>query len=607
MDATLRILFPWPVSTAPRDGDLLYGCVESSQHHDDPKPRKSQTLIILGFSKAASSEALADALRSIRALDPSLENSLSNCGGQLGVYGCWGGKQGSHARDHELWISCEAETVSGRPRVSNVVHQGACSRVHVVFYKPPVVGEWHLAVDSKEAWSRAIAGASDRPQSQQDRFPLDHAVEIINLAPHLDGKIRQRLDGVHLSSANPFEHRSRRFHRVPASLSSSKGSFSETGRHICAMVGAAKPVQTLPSNAASENCAMISRWHFWFTVGVQWLMGSLLCILLFHTSPNISSFSGSIPVFRGFMHEHIAWLSGAPAGIKLHLELAELYAWASTVVTEFSITGFYAIAPYVPMAVGFVSICSCLGGVGLGLAMICDCLAIIAIPVITLHTGMSIVYSNQLKFLGITWKLLRGRHSSRGRKLKQRRNRRRLNEQDEAGVDADQNPPGQDKKKKDDEVLMEHLIVGVLLFTPLLALLPTTLVFYVFFLALYLCIAITSFLLNIVSDVLLANPLFFLVCRIARPGLLPGGFRMVGLQSSQLGIDGKQMSSSDSTVKCCYFELQSLPAPWGQFPAFAADLIFRRRSPSVSFENCKLMCVGKLVAWRRKVRLIHTL
>lgn len=70
--------------------------------------------------------------------------------------------------------------------------------------------------------------------------------------------------------------------------------------------------------------------------------------------------------------------------------------------------------------------------------------------------------------------------------------------------------------------MIEHLIVGVLLLTPLLALLPTTAIFYCFFLVLYLmCLGAKNLLLAL-SAMLLKNPLYFAAVRLFRPGLMPG-------------------------------------------------------------------------------------
>lgn len=73
-----------------------------------------------------------------------------------------------------------------------------------------------------------------------------------------------------------------------------------------------------------------------------------------------------------------------------------------------------------------------------------------------------------------------------------------------------------------DEVVMEHLIVGVLLFTPLLALLPTTMVFYASLLAVYLVTAALQSCLVVLCEAIAVDHIYFASLRFLRPGLLPG-------------------------------------------------------------------------------------
>lgn len=69
---------------------------------------------------------------------------------------------------------------------------------------------------------------------------------------------------------------------------------------------------------------------------------------------------------------------------------------------------------------------------------------------------------------------------------------------------------------------MEHLIVGILLFTPLLALMPTTLIFYVpsFIFQLNLCII--RWIIAEISHILSNFTFTYFVLRIWKPKLFPG-------------------------------------------------------------------------------------
>ena len=66
------------------------------------------------------------------------------------------------------------------------------------------------------------------------------------------------------------------------------------------------------------------------------------------------------------------------------------------------------------------------------------------------------------------------------------------------------------------------MIVGVLLFTPLLLLLPTTLVYYVLAMGLHCGAYLTCQTLQLVIELLYLNPMFFAWCWAFRPGLVSG-------------------------------------------------------------------------------------
>ena len=67
-----------------------------------------------------------------------------------------------------------------------------------------------------------------------------------------------------------------------------------------------------------------------------------------------------------------------------------------------------------------------------------------------------------------------------------------------------------------------QIIVGVLLFTPLLFLLPTTTVYYVLALLLHTAVLVTCWGLEILVQLGQTIPLYTLWCWAMRPGILPG-------------------------------------------------------------------------------------
>eukprot|EP00210_Caulerpa_lentillifera_P002632 g2514.t1 len=119
--------------------------------------------------------------------------------------------------------------------------------------------------------------------------------------------------------------------------------------------------------------------------------------------------------------------------------------------------------------------------------------------------------------LVLTWRLLRGVYAQEKRKRK----RKPSLQQDHLF--------GRDKRAKDDEVLMEHLIVGVLLFTPLLALIPTTFLFFGFVLCVHsITLVVLRGLIICLISLAKKNPVIFWLLRLLYPGLFPSKDSSIG-------------------------------------------------------------------------------
>ena len=77
--------------------------------------------------------------------------------------------------------------------------------------------------------------------------------------------------------------------------------------------------------------------------------------------------------------------------------------------------------------------------------------------------------------------------------------------------------------QEDQQVVIEPLIVGVLLFIPCLALLPTTLVWFLAVTLLAAFPAVAQGALVAASRVLRVNPPLLLIWRMVLPGMFPSG------------------------------------------------------------------------------------
>lgn len=113
-----------------------------------------------------------------------------------------------------------------------------------------------------------------------------------------------------------------------------------------------------------------------------------------------------------------------------------------------------------------------------------------------------------------------------------------------------------------DEVAAEHLIVGVLLFTPLIALLPTTAAFYAAASLAHGATAFLRLLLIFLARQLVLNPLAYAAARRAvTPRLFPGDLSVSALrpvddddeeEEGEDGGDGAAVTRSRSPAPRCY-------------------------------------------------------
>ncbi|PNY07118.1 phosphatidylinositol N-acetylglucosaminyltransferase subunit GPI1 [Trifolium pratense] len=187
------------------------------------------------------------------------------------------------------------------------------------------------------------------------------------------------------------------------------------------------PIFLQENDLRSQSCveyaekAAMHRHSMWSSLVVDIFLGNLVgWSLLYHEESICLSSLNFIHWFATFLRSGCVWLMGNPAGFKLNAELAGVLG---------ILCGFTVPA-----------------------SLIVDMIALGTLHVSTLHWFISIVYSSQIQTLAALWRLFRGR---------------KLN-------------PLRQRLDSFDYTVKQH-IVGSLLFTPLLLLLPTTSVFYIFF------------------------------------------------------------------------------------------------------------------------------
>ena len=111
-----------------------------------------------------------------------------------------------------------------------------------------------------------------------------------------------------------------------------------------------------------------------------------------------------------------------------------------------------------------------------------------------------------------------------------------------------------------DALVLEQLIVGVLLFTPLLLLLPTTLVFFTFATLLYWGFLSVRIAVAASAAVLRANPAYCIVHRLLCPAAYPSGIWLEALPPPEPRGQPRQVRTDAATAgEKHYLRLVSIP------------------------------------------------
>lgn len=232
--------------------------------------------------------------------------------------------------------------------------------------------------------------------------------------------------------------------------------------------------------------------------------------------------------FADFMY----WMMREPGGLKLHEETSLLYghlflqslSWWS-----------WAIAKILPLhmqsLVSFLIATLCIGGLSSGLAIANDGFALSTWIVDRLHFCLSSVYVIQLRGIAWAWLLVRGK----------RRNK---------------------VEGRPDTVVeylpLEHVIAGVLMLAPLVLILPTTVLFYLFACLLSTAVHLIRKVLQIVSTCLHSFPTVGLGLYLLFPCFYPDGLlvEIVHLPFSQ-PQQAIRIASTTKPVSRCFTELKA--------------------------------------------------
>ncbi|KAL3701447.1 hypothetical protein R1sor_019469 [Riccia sorocarpa] len=198
------------------------------------------------------------------------------------------------------------------------------------------------------------------------------------------------------------------------------------------------------------------------------------------------------------------WLMGVPAGFKINTELAAVFGTLSLHWIQTWSTLLVTSVPAIKVLLVVMGLCGIVMGFTVLAALVADVVSLSTIHVLTLHDAISFIYSNQLRALAALFRLFRGR----------KRNvlRGRLDSFD---------------------CSVEQLLVGSLMFTPLLLLLPTTSVYYTFFSIIFMMISSIRLTIQYVVSIFLSFPFYEVIIWLLHPKRFPSGvwLRMVQLEA----------------------------------------------------------------------------
>ncbi|QCD96994.1 phosphatidylinositol glycan [Vigna unguiculata] len=272
------------------------------------------------------------------------------------------------------------------------------------------------------------------------------------------------------------------------------------------------PFALQKNDLRSESCveyvekAAMHRHSMWSTLVVDILLGNLVgWTFLYHREPICLSVLNFMHEFSTFLRSGCVWLMGNPAGFKLNAELAGVLGMVSLNAVQIWSTLWIFVGFVFNHIIQGLSVLGILCGFTVPAALIIDMIALATLHVSTLHWFISLIYSSQIQALAALWRLFRGR--------KWNPLRRRLD--------------------SFDYTVKQH-IVGSLLFTPLLLLLPTTSVFYIFFSIVDTAINLICLLIEVTISIIHTTPYTKIFLWLVRRGRFPSGiwFEIIGCQSN---------------------------------------------------------------------------
>ncbi|XP_044490192.1 N-acetylglucosaminyl-phosphatidylinositol biosynthetic protein gpi1 isoform X2 [Mangifera indica] len=262
------------------------------------------------------------------------------------------------------------------------------------------------------------------------------------------------------------------------------------------------PILLQDKDHRSQSCveyaekAALQRHSMWSSLAVDVLLGNVIGLtLLFHAEAMCScilKFANDST--NELLRSGCVWLMGVPAGFKLNTELAGVLGMISLNAIQIWSTLWFFVDYLCIYLVKGIAVLGILFGMTVPAAFVRDMIMLVTLHVSTLHWMISLLYSQQIQALAALWRLFRGRKWN----------------------------PLRQRLDSYDYTVKQH-IVGSLLFTPLLLLLPTTSVFYVFFTMMSSSVSLICMLIEVTVSVIHATPYINIVLWLVNRRRFPSG------------------------------------------------------------------------------------
>ncbi|KAF5737659.1 hypothetical protein HS088_TW13G00547 [Tripterygium wilfordii] len=289
------------------------------------------------------------------------------------------------------------------------------------------------------------------------------------------------------------------------------------------------PITLGQKNIRSTSCvenaerAALHKHSMWSSIGFDVILGNLIGMALFANADSASlwvlNFANDFT--NSLLRTGCVWLMGVPAGFKLNTELAGVLGMISLNAIQIWSTLWIFVGFLFVYFVKGLAILGILFGLSVPAALAADMIMLTTFHVSALHWLISLLYSHQIQALAALWRLFRGRKWN----------------------------PLRQRLDSYDYTVKQH-IVGSLLFTLLLLLLPTTSVFYIFFTILKTAINFTCVSIEALVSVIHAMPYIKILLQLVNWKRFP-----LGMWFEILSCQGDSIDSSE------YFCVDEISSP----------------------------------------------